>query len=740
MIAKTPILAAASLAFLGCNSLRSRGLSEATSDLRRREPGLLLAGAARVDVTPPPGPSLFGHGSDARVADGYWSRLQCRVFVLETNPEDRIVLVPCDLHSISAIMHREVAEKVQAIVPTSRLLITATHTHAGPAHYFESALYGGFSSTRRPGFDPAMLDFLANRIASGVVEAFAARRPAAARWVHTAAWKLTRNRSLKAHRANLLPFVAKAPAGLALSDEERAIDPALDVLQIEAVDAEARLLGPIGWLVFFAMHPTVVGSSSRLYGADVFGVSSRLLEAELRRVWADRCRSPSLEGCARNVDPLAALLNTNEGDISPIWSSGGVEEAIGVGRGLAESAWATHSSDESFRRRMVVDSRYLESELSGAAFPPAQKRPGLCFAEMGAAASHGASDHPIAIASVLGEGSVVDTTRDDCQAPKKRLMGPLQTLLVGSSASSFPGHAPIALVRIDDTFLSFVPAEFTVQAGAALDARVLAQVRVEDDRTPHALVVGLANAYVLYVTTRREYQVQSYEGGSTLYGPASAEYFAERAALLARSIVGEPIDADLGAAEPRIGQAVAFDYELAPRRARMPAANGAPAASAMREPRRQRGLCRIGMSRPAAVCFWWSDASPGQVPITSSPWLSLVSASTGLTVRTCQSREPMPSALASVCDPGASVDDRGLDFQTRVRGRSSDAWLWSTLLQMSPGEWASLEKGEGVRVKVEGVAGLPAVEPDVFSAASMPAECSDEAVRFCLGDREPEPH
>lgn len=741
MNTSTSILAATTLALLGCTSLQNRGLASPTPDLRKREPGWLLVGAARVDVTPPPGPSMFGHGPDARVADGYWSRLQCRVFVLETHPEDRIALVPCDLHSVSAILHREVAERVRTIVPTSRLLIAATHTHAGPAHYFESAAYGGIASTRRPGFDPAMLDFLVGRIADGVAQAFASRRPAAARWVHTAVWKLTRNRSLDAFRANGLPFVAEAPAGLALSDEERAVDPALDVLQIEAVDAQARLLGPIGWLVFFAMHPTVVGPSSRLFGADVYGVSSRLLEAELRRSWADRCGSPPapVEGCEGQVDPLVALLNTNEGDVAPIWSSGGIDEGIRVGRALAESAWATHRSDESFRVRIVLDSRYLESELAGAAFPPAQIRAKLCSAELGAGSGHGASDRPVAIDALFGGGRDVDAGREDCQAPKSRLFGALQSLLIGSSASSFPGHAPIALIRIDDTFLSFVPAELTIQAGAALDARVLAVVRIEEGRAAHAVVVGLANAYVQYVATRREYQVQSYEGASTLYGPATAEYFAERAALLARSIMGEPIDADLAAAEPRIGQAVAFAYELGPRRARLPLASDGPAASTMREPRRQRGICHIRASQVPVICFWWSDASPGQVPITSARWLSLVSSSTEVGVRACQAGEPMQSAWASVCDPGAWIDDRGLDFQTRVRGRSSDAWLWSTLLHVSLEEWAWLETAGSVRLKVGGGMGLPAVQSEAFSAASMPAGCSDEAVRFCLGDREPEP-
>lgn len=717
MSARAAIFAALVLA--GCQSLQSRGLAGPAQDLRRREPGALLVGTARVDVTPPPGPSTFGHGPDARVSDGYWTRLQCRVFVLETRPEDRVALVCCDLHTISAILQREVAERVRDVVPTSRLLIAATHTHAGPAHYHESMAYGGITSARRPGFDPAMLEFLAGRIADGVVRASAARRPAAIRWVHTTAWKLTRNRSLDAHDANGLPLVADPPEGL--TDEERAIDPALHVLQIQAADGGR---GPIGWMVFFAMHPTVVAPSQRLFTADVFGVASRVLEAELRRDWAARCG----EACAAEVDPLAAILNTNWADMSPIWSSGTVEEAIRVGGALAERAWETQRSDAPLRASIVVDSRYLESELPGAPFGHGKR---LCeTAELGAASSRGASDHPVAIDALLGGAPAADGEREHCQAPKRRLLGSLQTLLVGSAPTSFPTHAPMALLRIDDTFLSLVPAEFSIQAGAALNARVLAVV----GSGAHALVVGPVNAYLLYVVTRREYQAQRYEGASTLYGPDSAEYFAERATLLARSIMGEPIDADLAPGSPRVGEAVAFAYEVGPLRDRLPRADGSPLA--LQEPRRQRGLCRVHVSEPPAICFWWSDLSPGQVPLTSARWLSLIDAQTGLAVRVCNSRRPLGPA---VCDPAASIDDRGLDFQTRVRGRRNDAWLWSTLLRPSPAEWDELRKRAGVRLRAEAAAGLPAVESKVFSAAAMPQSCSDEAVRFCLGDREPEP-
>ena len=133
----------AAAAIAGCAGLaacalhRMPGTAEPLSDARRGSRGFLQAGAARADVTPPPGPSTFGLGPDSLVTDGYWSRLYCRAFILETSPKDRVAIVGCDLHSVSGILHRRVAERVRAIVPTSRLFIAATHTHAGPAHYFD---------------------------------------------------------------------------------------------------------------------------------------------------------------------------------------------------------------------------------------------------------------------------------------------------------------------------------------------------------------------------------------------------------------------------------------------------------------------------------------------------------------------------------------------------------------------------------------------------------------------------
>jgi neutral ceramidase len=731
------------LAAWGCAAGRMRGAAEPATDLRKRSAAPLWAGAARADVTPPPGPSTFGHGPDSRVADGYWTRLYCRAFVLQTDPGDRVVLVPCELHSISALLHREVAQHVRHIVPTSRLLITATHTHAGPAHYFESPAYSGFASSRRPGFDALMVDFLATRIAGAVATAFAALRPAALRWTHAEAWKLTRNRSLDAYRANPSPLETEAPAGVELSDEEKAIDPALHILQLEAVDPDggAGLLSPMGWLVFFAMHPTVVSPRNRLFGGDAYGVASRTLEAELRRKGMLRCRSAAGAACAGAAasDPLVALVNTNEGDVAPIWTTGSIEEAIRVGRALAGKAWTAHGEDRSeFRTSAVLDSRYLESHLPGAGLASEAGAGGppraLCgAAELGAASGHGASDHPTSIDALLGEGTDVDWGRDDCHRPKKRMLGPLQSLMMGSSP--FPTHAPLALLRVEETFVAFVPAEMTVQAGASLRKRLLETAGSVDGPTV-AVIAGLANGYMQYVTTRREYEVQRYEGASTLYGPDVAEYLGQRFVLLARSIMGKGVE--LPPSEARFGEALAFEYRAPVQRARFPREDKEASPGQTDEMRGQLGLCSIPAPAPAAVCFWWSDRSPTQVPIGAGRWMALVDDATGFPVSVCNAQAPI--ARGEVCDPGAVVDDRGLDFQTRVRARAGDLWVWSSVLRLSGEEWTSLGRLGGVRIQAAGSATARAVQSQVFTPERFPPRCSDEAVRYCLGESGAEPH
>jgi hypothetical protein len=620
-------------------------------------------------------------------------------------------------------------------------MITATHTHAGPAHYFESEAYGGATSSRLPGFDEAVLDLLAGRIAAGIEHARRSIKPAALRWVHDSnAWGLTRNRSLVPFLSNTPLFVPPSAPPPELPADERAIDPELDVLQIEELDRKSGdHKGPLGWLVFYAMHPTVLPASNRLTGADLFGATSRILEERLRATHAatePRC-IPAQAGAIcpelSDIDPLAAIVNTNEGDVSPIWVTGTTDEAMAVGERLAERAWASHLSTAPFHDRVLLDTRYLESDLAGT---PLLREGKLCpKGELGAAAGHGGSDHPTSVDGILPSAGDRDLKRTDCQAPKAELLGLIQPFLVGLRPDRYPEHVSFALAHLDDTWISFVPAELTVHSGWAVDRRVRAVVGPEAGPNDHFVVAGLANAYIQYVATSREYQFQHYEGGSTLYGPRTAEFFAERLELLARSMRGENADAYLPPRQPRIDTAVQTEFSFAPARHRLASpSEGPPLAEVSgRGPIR---FCRVReIADPPAVCFYWKDGAPGRVTLSNAkgdPWLELVDATASAPVHTW-SREPSGTIFH---DPHAFIDDRGLDFQTRVLGRDGNGFIWSTLFRPSLVEWESLKSMGKVRLRVRGDAASAPVLSNAFSASDPPLDCPDTIVLECLGKSE----
>ncbi len=717
-LALAPLLACASAATVSAGGAAPVGTSPPATPVLR-------AAVARVDVTPPPGLATFGHGPDAHVTDGYWTRLYCRVFVIETTPADRHAIVPCDLAAISDRLHRAVAEKTaRFLVPAPRLMLTATHTHAGPAHYFESIAYGGAVSSRLPGYDENVVEFLAGRIADGVSKAVAALRPAAARWVHTTAWGISRNRSLVAFRANApSTFTPRETPDPRLPADMAAVDPALDVLQLEEIDGgrPPRRLGPIGWLVFFGMHPTVLPASNRLFGADADGVASRRIEAELRRAWAAKgggCR----EG--EEHDPLAGLVNTNEGDLSPVWRRGDVAEAVEVGRKLADAALRTldpgvpvanGASADTFRTDLAPESRYVELDLPGRPLP--RGGDSLCDPpRMGQASGHGGSDHRASIDGLIDSGSDLDLGETWCQAPKPQLLGWLSVLLVGLRARTFfPTHLAFALVHLGDTWLSFVPAEMTVHAGAAVNRAVLEAAGTKGKGAPTAVVAGLANGYMQYVATRAEYQLQYYEGGSTLYGPASADFFAQVMAELTLDMLGDAHQPD----SPAMGRSVTPRYTFAASRRALPAPDEPPRTARFQP----LSLCTIAESSPPALCFRWTHGEPGQVPLTTAPWIELVGAD----------GRARGAGASGACDPAAVIDDRGVDFQTRVRERSACGLVWSTVFQPSGEEWARLSSDASThRIRARGAGAIAAVGSPDFSFRDLPRPCTAAQVLYCL--------
>jgi neutral ceramidase len=680
-------------------------------------PGELRVGTGRADITPPPGVATFGHGPDARVTNGVWTRLYCRVFVFVSGSAE-LAIVPCDLPAVSTLLERRVArelERRRVPIPASRLMMVATHTHAGPAHYFDGRAYSGLGSTQLPGYDDRMVTFLSERIADAVRDAASVGRlrPVNVRWVRDRVFGLTRNRDLAAFLRNQDP---PWPPGCPPELEAAfcAIDPELSILQI--VDA-ANDQCELGSLTFFAMHPTVLPNTNRLLGADAFGVTSRALESGLR---AHNAKS---SGC--DPDPLAAVVPTNSGDQVPRWSSGSVQEAIQVGLALADHVKAAaHEADQEgrpFTERPIIAARYVEFDFSDNSFEM-PGTPTCPEAEFGLRGAFGASDHPTFLDVGAMGAHDPDFSRDDCQWPKRAFPWFVQRSARGPK--SYTSTVPMAVARIDDELINFVPAELTFATGHRLDARVLERYGSEPGRPAlHATVAGPANGYIQYITTEEEYAYQGYEGASTLFGSRSARLVANVASALAQSL------RDPTTVLPARADAVRpFEYWLGPERERLPRGQGEATLAELGGQRGPRRICSVPTARPPAVCFAWTDGAPGVVPITSGPWIGITA-----------DKAPNPEPSLPEWQPASSplrdreillLDDRGIGFRTSVHSRVGDAWLWTTLVQPLASDWESLRPWGALRIGADIQTAAP-IRSDSFSEDALPPPCSVEMQRLC---------
>jgi hypothetical protein len=260
-----------------------------------------------------------------------------------------------------------------------------------------------------------------------------------------------------------------------------------------------------------------------------------------------------------------------------------------------------------------------------------------------------------------------------------------------------PAFAPLALVRIDDTYLAFLPFEMTMVAGLRLREEVQAQLGHEAP----VVVVGLANGYTQYVTTAEEYQFQYYEGASNLYGPDTAEFLADQFGLLARAM-DPSAAADPAIIALELGTAYPQEYDVGPQRERFPTAEDQPDAQEAAEIREPLGLCRLPSEghRPPGFCFWWRDLAPGQTGLTTAPWIGVVEV--GLPPPTASPPASDGSAIAggasgsgagsstqvqASCEPTWYPDDRGLRFKTRAYRPSGAGWLWSTTFRPTVEQW-----------------------------------------------------
>lgn len=514
---------------------------------------------------------MFGWGQPAQRASGVELPLRARAWVVEHAPtRRRAAYVCCDLLCVTESIRGAVVQALcdEALgISEHDLMLTATHTHSGPSGYSSYLFY----ALGAPGVAFGVHDSIVRAIVAAIRSAVAALEPARL-WVHRgwvpASEPVAFNRSVDAFNRNL----DVSPCARERRDE--AVDRSMTVLRVDSVAGR-----PLGLLSWFAVHGTSVHSEFRRLHGDNKGEAAQQVERwasdggqrgfvaifaqaaagdvtpNYRWSAARRCMvgryADDLESAAFNgaiqaryarllwADARAEGRELVDGLDGAIW----YRDVIGL---EASPRFATEAGAKTVSPELGLTFVGGTAEGVGPLGPVRSWLPSLAAArsrvvlrarerlsprgnkivvcELGVGASNRALGlRPEVAMAPLLEPRIATAFRRALERPDFR------------DATWVPCRLPVQQLRVGALVIGALPNEPTTAAGRRMRSAirdVWARRGVE-----HVVINGYANAYCGYAATPEEYDLQRYEGASTLFGRYTVPVFCTVLRAQAESMV-----------------------------------------------------------------------------------------------------------------------------------------------------------------------------------------------------------
>ncbi|KAK5880688.1 hypothetical protein CesoFtcFv8_021570 [Champsocephalus esox] len=552
-------------------------------------PESFLIGLGRADCTGPAADiPLMGYAVPQQTAAGIHTRLYSRAFIIDDGRR-RVVFVTADVGMISQRLRLEVLRALQLkygdLYRQDNVVLSGTHTHSGPAGYFQYTLF----MISCKGFMKESIEPLVNGIVKSIDIAHSSIRSG----------RIFRSRGeLEDSSLNRSPH-----SYLNNPESERRrykwnTDKQVLVLKFTNLHGDG-----IGMLSWFAVHAVSMNYTNRMVSSDNMGYASYLLEQD-----KNRGQLPGQGGF------VAGFSSSNLGDVSPntkgphcmntglpcdyLNSScpvGGTKQcgAFGPGADMFEST------------RIIGHSIYMKAkELYGTAVEEvtgvlhsAHQWVNMTDVTVQINATHTASTckpalgHSFAAGTTDGGGDLNFTQgavegdpfwdgirnalvgepsnqSQACHHPKPILFN------TGEMNWPLPWHPQIVdvqIITVGSVAVVAVPGEMTTMSGRRLREAVKQELQSEGAfRDSEVVIAGLSNMYTHYITTFEEYQVQRYEGASTIYGPHTLSAYLQKYRRLARAIAQDRVSELPVGPEPPFFTKKLFNLLPAPRIDRKP--------------------------------------------------------------------------------------------------------------------------------------------------------------------------
>jgi neutral ceramidase len=252
-----------------------------------------LAGAARVDITPPLPVDLLGYVRRAHAARGVWDPLLATAAVLRGTEGANVVVIAADVVGLTTEMSDRIRARVAAAVSCrpEEVLLNSSHSHASPwpgAPVKMGGEFDGWTETELRWWE-AVPDLYASAAVQAAEQAVEAR----------VSGGVGRVKDVAVNRRERTPD-GRTVLGW---NPDLFLDESVPTLRIDALDAPADRPEPIATIVGFGCHPVVVGPEVPLVGSDFVGPLRDLMDGTLRPDGV----TIFLQGAAGNVLPLEAF-------------------------------------------------------------------------------------------------------------------------------------------------------------------------------------------------------------------------------------------------------------------------------------------------------------------------------------------------------------------------------------------------------------------------------------------------
>jgi len=436
----------------------------------------------------------------------------------------------------------------------ANVAIGVTHTHAGPGGYLQYFIY----SVGSAGFVRETFDAQVN----GIVESIRrAHENAQLGRIHLQGGELLDaniNRSPTAYLNNPELERQRYPR----NTDTR-------MTQLKFTSLANREMGIVNW---FPVHATSLNNTVTLISGDNKGAASQLFEKYIsRQRGAETVRnrtvdrfvagfaqsnsadvSPNTKGtfCIDTEQPCDTDTSTCDGrnelchGRGPAWPDA-FKSSLIIGDKQFDKARELFYSQEDEKLDGEIDYRYIYLNMSDVVIESTSGSR-TCRPAMGYSFAAGTTDGPGALNFRQGTtshsflwdliGGLLhrpSNEQSECQYPKPIL---IDTGEIQKPVPWQPEILKLQILRIGQFVLICVPGEVSTMAGRRLRSAV--QAAVKDHWGDVTIEIsGLANDYSSYITTFEEYQIQRYEGASTIYGPHTLEAYIQEFVKLAEDMV-----------------------------------------------------------------------------------------------------------------------------------------------------------------------------------------------------------